>query len=160
MTLVEPNAEFVSCPLSNLVLGGSKPIADVTVSYDAWRSATACESSATRRAASIPTSGRSSSPAARRVAVRPAGPFARRRLHVGQGAGARQRRRADARSCTRGRRDRRPSRLRRQLEAMPDGGVFAISIPVAPYRCPPGTVRARVPGRVVLQARQAESQRC
>jgi len=28
--------------------------------------------------------------------------------------------------------------LRRQLEAMPDGGVFAISIPVAPYRCPPG----------------------
>src|SRR5207247_10951379 len=28
--------------------------------------------------------------------------------------------------------------LRNQLVAMPDGGVFAISIPVAPYRCPPG----------------------
>jgi NADPH-dependent 2,4-dienoyl-CoA reductase/sulfur reductase-like enzyme len=28
--------------------------------------------------------------------------------------------------------------LRKQLEAMPDGGVFAISIPLAPYRCPPG----------------------
>jgi sulfite dehydrogenase len=28
--------------------------------------------------------------------------------------------------------------LRRQLEAMPDGGVYLISIPVAPYRCPPG----------------------
>jgi NADPH-dependent 2,4-dienoyl-CoA reductase/sulfur reductase-like enzyme len=28
--------------------------------------------------------------------------------------------------------------LRRQLEAMPDGGVFAIAIPLAPYRCPPG----------------------
>ena len=28
--------------------------------------------------------------------------------------------------------------LRRQLEAMPDGGVFVLSIPVAPYRCPPG----------------------
>jgi hypothetical protein len=28
--------------------------------------------------------------------------------------------------------------LRKQLEAMPDGGVFAISIPGAPYRCPPG----------------------
>jgi NADPH-dependent 2,4-dienoyl-CoA reductase/sulfur reductase-like enzyme len=27
--------------------------------------------------------------------------------------------------------------LRRQLEAMPDGGVFAISIPRAPFRCPP-----------------------
>ena len=28
--------------------------------------------------------------------------------------------------------------LRKQLEAMPDGGVFAMSIPKAPYRCPPG----------------------
>jgi sulfide dehydrogenase [flavocytochrome c] flavoprotein chain len=28
--------------------------------------------------------------------------------------------------------------MRRQLEAMPDGGVFAIAIPEAPYRCPPG----------------------
>jgi NADPH-dependent 2,4-dienoyl-CoA reductase/sulfur reductase-like enzyme len=28
--------------------------------------------------------------------------------------------------------------LRHQLEAMPDGGVFVISIPEAPYRCPPG----------------------
>jgi sulfide dehydrogenase [flavocytochrome c] flavoprotein chain len=28
--------------------------------------------------------------------------------------------------------------LRRQLEAMPDGGVYAITIPEAPYRCPPG----------------------
>jgi sulfide dehydrogenase [flavocytochrome c] flavoprotein subunit len=28
--------------------------------------------------------------------------------------------------------------LRRQLEAMPDGGVVAMSIPKVPYRCPPG----------------------
>ena len=28
--------------------------------------------------------------------------------------------------------------LRRQLEAMPDGGVYLLSIPTAPYRCPPG----------------------
>jgi NADPH-dependent 2,4-dienoyl-CoA reductase/sulfur reductase-like enzyme len=28
--------------------------------------------------------------------------------------------------------------LRQQLTAMPDGGVYAISIPRAPYRCPPG----------------------
>ncbi|MDH4134445.1 MAG: NAD(P)/FAD-dependent oxidoreductase, partial [Gammaproteobacteria bacterium] len=28
--------------------------------------------------------------------------------------------------------------LRRQLEAMPDGGVYALAIPLAPYRCPPG----------------------
>ena len=34
VTLVEPNAAFVSCPTSNLVLGGSKTIADITVPYD------------------------------------------------------------------------------------------------------------------------------
>jgi sulfide dehydrogenase [flavocytochrome c] flavoprotein subunit len=28
--------------------------------------------------------------------------------------------------------------LRRQLEAMKDGGVYALTIPLAPYRCPPG----------------------
>jgi NADPH-dependent 2,4-dienoyl-CoA reductase/sulfur reductase-like enzyme len=28
--------------------------------------------------------------------------------------------------------------LRKQLEAMPDGGVYAITVPEAPYRCPPG----------------------
>ena len=28
--------------------------------------------------------------------------------------------------------------LRKQLEAMPDGGVYALTIPKAPYRCPPG----------------------
>ena len=28
--------------------------------------------------------------------------------------------------------------LRKQLEAMPDGGVYALSIPLMPYRCPPG----------------------
>lgn len=35
VTLIEPNASFISCPLSNLVLGGSKQLADVTISYDA-----------------------------------------------------------------------------------------------------------------------------
>ena len=34
VTLVEPNAAFVSCPISNLVLGGSKTMADITSSYD------------------------------------------------------------------------------------------------------------------------------
>src|SRR5690606_13431013 len=28
--------------------------------------------------------------------------------------------------------------LRKRLEELPDGGVFAISSPKAPYRCPPG----------------------
>src|SRR5690606_15681780 len=34
VVLVEPNAEFVSCPISNLVLGGFRQMADITVPYD------------------------------------------------------------------------------------------------------------------------------
>ncbi|HVR53896.1 MAG TPA: FAD/NAD(P)-binding oxidoreductase, partial [Pseudorhodoferax sp.] len=33
VVLVEPNAAFVSCPISNLVVGGSRQIADVTSPY-------------------------------------------------------------------------------------------------------------------------------
>src|ERR1700687_3747418 len=39
VTLVEREGEFVSCPLSNLVIGGSKQLADITVQYsglDKW----------------------------------------------------------------------------------------------------------------------------
>ena len=34
VTLVEPSAAFVSCPISNLVVGGSKTMADITTPYD------------------------------------------------------------------------------------------------------------------------------
>src|SRR5882762_9075398 len=34
VTLVEAEAAFVSCPMSNLVLGGSMQLADITTGYD------------------------------------------------------------------------------------------------------------------------------
>ncbi|MEN9473095.1 MAG: Sulfide dehydrogenase [flavocytochrome c] flavoprotein chain precursor, partial [Pseudomonadota bacterium] len=34
VTLVEPNGSFISCPISNLVVGGTKTIADITTPYD------------------------------------------------------------------------------------------------------------------------------
>jgi NADH dehydrogenase FAD-containing subunit len=37
VTLIEPNQNFISCPLSNLVVGGSKQIEDITVSYEGLR---------------------------------------------------------------------------------------------------------------------------
>ena len=33
VTLIEPNTSFVSCPMSNLVIGGSKTLADLTTPY-------------------------------------------------------------------------------------------------------------------------------
>lgn len=38
VTLIERNPSFVSCPISNLVIGGSKTMEDITVSYDNLKS--------------------------------------------------------------------------------------------------------------------------
>ena len=35
VTLVEPRRRYVSCPMSNLVLGGSKALDEMTLGYDA-----------------------------------------------------------------------------------------------------------------------------
>ena len=48
VTLVERNANFVSCPISNLVLGGHKQMADITRSYERLARA-GCEVCAGRR---------------------------------------------------------------------------------------------------------------
>ena len=37
VTLIEPNTQFVSCPMSNLVLGGSKTLGDITYDYSGLR---------------------------------------------------------------------------------------------------------------------------
>ena len=47
--------------------------------------------------------------------------------------------------------------LRRQLEAMPDGGVVVISIPLAPYRCPPGPYERACQIAWYLKARKPRS---
>jgi sulfide dehydrogenase [flavocytochrome c] flavoprotein subunit len=37
VTLVERSPQFISCPISNLVIGGDKQMADITMSYDGLR---------------------------------------------------------------------------------------------------------------------------
>jgi sulfide dehydrogenase [flavocytochrome c] flavoprotein subunit len=34
VTLIERNPTFISCPISNLVIGGTKTMEDITISYD------------------------------------------------------------------------------------------------------------------------------
>ena len=47
--------------------------------------------------------------------------------------------------------------LRRQLEAMPDGGVFVIHIPRAPYRCPPAPYERACQVAFYFQRRKPKS---
>jgi sulfide dehydrogenase [flavocytochrome c] flavoprotein chain len=136
ITLVEPNAAFVSCPLSNLVLGGSKQIADLTVGYDGL---------VKRGVRVIAETATVVDPIRQTVRIRDQRelPYDRLVLSPGidfmydqvPGLGSPE---AQAKVLHAWKAGPQTVALRQQLEAMRDGGVFVISIPKAPYRCPPG----------------------
>ncbi len=137
VTLVEPSDAFVSCPISNLVLGGSKQMADITTPYDNLAKrhgvkivkdhATAID--ADKRQVRL-AGGQTLS--YDRLVLSPGIEFMWDGLPGLKSAAAQERVlhawKAGAQTVA----------LRRQLEAMPDGGVYALAIPLAPYRCPPG----------------------
>jgi NADPH-dependent 2,4-dienoyl-CoA reductase/sulfur reductase-like enzyme len=137
VTLVEPLPAFVSCPLSNLVLGGSKTLADITVPYDnlARRHGVRVVRDT---AVAVDVDKRTV-----RLASGTALPYDRLVLSPGiefrwaQLASLRTEE-AQARMPHAWKAGPQTVALRRQLEEMRDGGVYAIVIPVAPYRCPPG----------------------
>ncbi|MEO8485129.1 MAG: FCSD flavin-binding domain-containing protein [Betaproteobacteria bacterium] len=139
VTLIESRDSFISCPLSNLVIGGSRTIADITVPYDAlWR----------RWGVDVVHDTATAVDAERRVVTTAGGrSFGYDRLVLSPGIefmfDAIPSYRADAARAVgitphAWQAGPQTVLLRQQLEAMPDGGVFAISIPLAPYRCPPG----------------------
>jgi sulfide dehydrogenase [flavocytochrome c] flavoprotein subunit len=137
VTLVEPNDAFVSCPVSNLVLGGSKTIADITTPYTAL---------AKNHGVRVIKDTVVSIDPVKKVAVLASGPtIAYDKLILSPGidlmwdsiAGSRAAN-SEGRVLQAWKAGPETVALRRQLEAMPDGGVYAITIPEAPYRCPPG----------------------
>lgn len=136
VTLVERNAAFVSCPISNLVLAGEKQLSDITVGYEGLAKygikvvqdeVTAVD--ADKRVVKLAKGG---DLAYDRLMLSPGVDFMYDGLPGLQSAAAQQ---AILHAWKAG-----PQTvaLRKQLEAMPDGGVFAMTIPKAPYRCPPG----------------------
>ena len=137
VTLVEPNSAFVSCPLSNLVLGGSKRMADITSPYDnlvrrhgvKWVQDRATSIDVDKRLVQL--AGGSALPYDRLI-VSPGVDFMWDSLPGMKQAGAQDK----VLHAWKG--GPQTLALRQQLEAMPDGGVFAMSIPLGPYRCPPG----------------------
>ena len=137
VTLVEPNPSFISCPISNLVIGGSKTMADITTPYDNLVKRHGVQM-VQDRVSSIDADKRvvklagGSELSYDRLIVSPGVDFMWDSLPGMNKPGAQDKVlhawKAGAQTLA----------LRKQLEAMPDGGVFAMSIPLAPYRCPPG----------------------
>ncbi len=137
VTLIEPNASFISCPISNLVIGGSKTMADITTSYDNLvkrHGVNLVKDYVTQIDPDkriVKLAGGSEVPYDRLI-LSPGVDFMFDALPGLNKAGAQDKVlhawKAGAQTVA----------LRKQLEAMPDGGVYALSIPLAPYRCPPG----------------------
>ncbi|CAN1498361.1 HcaD Uncharacterized NAD(FAD)-dependent dehydrogenases [Burkholderiaceae bacterium] len=137
VTLIEPELSFVSCPLSNLVLGGSSTLPELTVSYDALQK---------RHGVSLLRDWVTAIEPLKKVVQLHSGTTLNYdKLVLSPGIGLMmdsieglvqanqagvtlQAWKAGSETLT----------LQRQLHDMPDGGVFALSIPEAPFRCPPG----------------------
>ncbi len=135
VTVIEPNKQFVSCPTSNEVLAGIAKMEDITRPYDNLKKVV--NNWVADTVTAIDTGKKT---------VKTAGgqTFAYDRLVLAggielmfdtvQGYDAETQKtvmhawKAGPQTAT----------LRKQLEAMPDGGVFVMSVPKAPYRCPPG----------------------
>jgi sulfide dehydrogenase [flavocytochrome c] flavoprotein subunit len=136
VTMVERNPNFISCPMSNLVVGGNASIDQLTIGYDGLRKAGVRVMR--DEAAGI-------DPGKRQVRLASGTMLEYDRLIVAPGIdfipdaipGLRSAE-AQSRVLHAWKAGPQTVALRKQLEAMRDGGVFVFHIPMAPYRCPPG----------------------
>jgi NADPH-dependent 2,4-dienoyl-CoA reductase/sulfur reductase-like enzyme len=136
VTLVERNEAFVSCPISNLVLAGTERIENLTVRYDGLGRhgvrVVRDEAVAIDYERRVVRLARGDALPWDRLVVAPGIDFLYSQI---PGLESPQ---AQEQVLHAWRAGPQTVELRRRLEAMPDGGTFAISIPRAPYRCPPG----------------------
>jgi NADPH-dependent 2,4-dienoyl-CoA reductase/sulfur reductase-like enzyme len=137
VTLIEPNASFVSCPLSNLVVGGSRSLADITSPYD--------NLSKRHGVKIIQDSVTGIDPDKKTVKLASGKTLSYDKVIVSPGVsllmnsieGLTQANKAGV-TLQAWKAGAETVALHKQLAAIRDGGTYAISIPEAPYRCPPG----------------------
>jgi len=135
VTLVERNDTFISCPISNMVLGGHKTMADITVPYSGL---------AALGVKRIQGEAVAIDPQGKKVRLADGRELPYDRLVVSPGidfmfdqvAGLTPA--AQEKILHSWKAGPQTVALRRQLEAMRDGGVYALTVPKSPYRCPPG----------------------
>ena len=133
--LIERERNFVSCPISNLVLGGSQKMETITHSYLGLRE---------RGVIVLNDEVLSINPNKKTISLRKIADLSYDRLVVSPGIdfnfNAIQGLNDEAQKTIlhSWRAGPQTVALKAQLDAVPNGGVYVLSIPKAPYRCPPG----------------------
>ncbi len=136
VTLIEPSTKFVTCPFSNYVLGGFRTLDSITHNYDALRTkhgvnvvhdtVTAIDAAGKKV---MLASGKTLT--YDRVVVSPGIDF---KWNAIEGYDEK----ASATLPHAWKAGAQTTLLRKQLEAMKDGGTFIMVAPPNPFRCPPG----------------------
>ncbi len=136
VTLIDPNEAFISCPISNLVLEGRFDIDEVTRPYLLEKN---------HGVQQIRDMVDSVDPVGKTVTLRGGQTLSWDRLIVAPGIDfmweqmpGLNNAQAQEKILHAWKAGPQTVALRKQLEAMPDGGRFILTIPEAPYRCPPG----------------------
>jgi NADPH-dependent 2,4-dienoyl-CoA reductase/sulfur reductase-like enzyme len=135
VTLVEPSATFTACPFSNVVIGGLRELSAQQVTYARVAAdgitvvpATATAVDAARKSVTLDNGTRL---AYDRLVLAPG-------IDIRWGALAGYDEAAAAVMPHAWKAGEQTLLLRRQLEAMDDGGLVVIAAPANPFRCPPG----------------------
>ena len=136
VVLVERDAHFISCPISNLVLAGNTTMRDITMSR---------ETLSARGVRLVHDEVTAVDPVRREVRLHRGSAIPYDRLVMSPGIdylfdkvpGWRSAE-AQQRVLHAWKAGEQTLALKRQLEAMRDGGVYVLHVPLAPYRCPPG----------------------
>ncbi|MCA3239678.1 MAG: FAD-dependent oxidoreductase [Rubrivivax sp.] len=136
VTLVERNAQFVSCPISNYVIGGHAGMDRITRGYGGLKA---------MGVKLVQGEVTAIDAAAKKIRLKDGSEIAYDRLVLSPGIGFMSEQTGglqplldNGRVLHSWQAGPQTAALRAQLEAMPDGGVFAMTIPKVPYRCPPG----------------------
>jgi sulfide dehydrogenase [flavocytochrome c] flavoprotein subunit len=137
VTLIEPKDKFVTCPYGNLILAGRRTLPQITHSYDAL---------VKRGVRHVRDTVVAIDPAARTVRLAGGQTLGYDKLILSPGIAIRWGDIAGYDAAASqvfphawlGADGSQIHILRRQLEALPDGGVVGFAIPGNPFRCPPG----------------------
>jgi sulfide dehydrogenase [flavocytochrome c] flavoprotein subunit len=153
VTVIEPNEVYYTCYMSNEVIGGFRKIENIRVSYDGLRAhgVTVVHDTVTDIDAAgkkVMTSGGQTF-AYDRCIVAPGISFGDNIEGYDEAAMQTMPHAWKAGEQT--------VLLRKQLEAMPDGGVFAIAAPPNPFRCPPGPYERAAQVAMYLKANKPKS---